>query len=219
MPELKPDMPKGVQIGDFIVGRFIKSDWSRFFPWENWDHVALITRVNPLTVIEASGIILQRADKKSGKSEIREGVVEYEFLKPRTVINLDGSKNHEGNLWLTKDLMAMQWARPKFPSPLREIDYWKVPWKKRKIISELGARKRAVAYARSQVGDPHSLLISKRSTTQWYCSLLVFKAYSRTVTNMYLESYEPISGFHVTPEDLVQSKRSEVYYSWSRNNP
>ena len=221
----KPDIPSDVQAGDFIVGRYAKSEWSRFFPWEEWDHAALITRVDPLTVIEASGIILQRK-ASGGKEEIREGVVEYEFQKPRTITNMNGTENADGNLGLKDDLKAMLWLRPVFPNPLRETDHWLIPWRQRKIIRESEARKRTIQYARSQVGDPFKLSLlantrfsaSKKDENEWYCSLLIFKSYSRTITNMFLESYEPHTGFFVTSEDLVQSKRSCIYHSWSRKS-
>lgn len=221
----KPDIPEGVQIGDFLVGKFTKSEWSRFFPWENWDHASLVSNIDPLMVIEASGIILQREDKKKGKKEIREGVVEYEFLKPRMVDMIDGTKK-PGNVWLQDTLEEVLWLRPLFPQPLREIDQQSVPWRKRKIITPQEARRRVVAYARRQLGEPFKLSVwrntkftaSKRDENEWYCSLVVFKAYSRTVTNMYLESYEPTAGFFVMPEDLVQSKRSIVYHHWINEN-
>ena len=216
----EPDIPEEVQIGDFIVGRYTASEWSRYFPWENWDHAALVTGVDPLTIIEASGIILQRRGKETGKEEIREGVVEYEFLRQRTVKNLDGSKNPDGNLWLKDDLIEALWLQPVFPDPLREIAHWKVPWRKRGRITETQARQRAVAFARSQIGEPFSISLKahKWNTQRWYCSLLIFKAYSRTVTNIYLESYEPAAGWYVTPEDLSQSRRSTAYHHWVNGN-
>ena len=93
----KPNIPETVDVGDFIVARYTSSQWSRYLPWENWNHVALVSKLNPLKVIEVTGIILQKADKKNKKKEIREGVVEYEFEKPRTVTLLDGTKNKNGN--------------------------------------------------------------------------------------------------------------------------
>ena len=218
----RPDIPTSVQVGDFLVAKYRKSEWSRFFPWENWDHAALITDTNPLTVIEAGGIILQRKDKKNRQSEIREGVTEYEFNKPRNVAMINGEVNPDGNLWLRDDVMEMLWLKPVFPHPLREISHRKVPWRKRKIITESQAKKRAVVYARQHIGEPFKLSpfknakfsASKWDEDEWYCSLLIFKSYSRSITNMYLESYEPFSGFFVTPEDLVQSKRSMMYHHW-----
>ncbi len=219
----RPDIPHGVQIGDFIVGRFVQSDWSRYFPWEDWDHAAMITKTEPLTIIESSGIILQRENVQKQKQEIREGVVEYEFQQPRIVINIDQSQNLRGNLWQNDDLIAMLWLRPTFPMPLRAMDHWSIPWRKRAVISEHEARKRAVAYARSQLGEPHNIWISKRNTKEWYCSYLIYKAYSRTVTNMYLETYPPtivntLPFGHVTPEDLVQSNRSESFHEWHKTD-
>ena len=217
----KPDIPAGVKVGDFLVARYLTSEWSRFFPWEDWDHAALVTRVKPLTIVESSGIILQRKDKRSKKEEIREGVVEYEFSKPRIVQNLDGSKNADGNLWLKSDLVEILWLRPVFPNPLREMDHWKKSWKKRRHITEAEARKRAVAFARSQVGEPFNISIKahKWNTKIWYCSLLIFKSYSRTVTNMRLENYKPAAGWYVVPEDLVKSKRSTIYHRWFNQQP
>ena len=212
----KPDVPKGVKIGDFLVGRFTSSQWSRYLPWEDWDHAALVTQTKPLRVIEVSGIALQENNtNKITKSK-------HEFLKPHTIKIPDDEKKYQCNLWLADNLVEVQWLKPVFPQPLRSIAHKKVPWKKRKIITEAEARKRAVAYARYQLGEPFKLSLfksAKKSATkwdeqEWYCSLLIFKSYSRTVTNMYLESYEPLSGFFVTPEDLVQSRRSAVYHRW-----
>jgi hypothetical protein len=217
----KPDIPKGVQIGDFLVARYTSSQWSRHLPWEDWDHSALITETNPLKVIEVSGIMLHENNtKKIFKN--KQGVVEYEFLKPRTIKIPDDKKTYRGNLWLSDNLVEVQWLKPIFPKPLRSMAHNKVPWKKRRKITETQARKGAIAYARHQLGKPFKLSLFKSaeySATkwdegEWYCSLLIFKSYSRTVTNMYLESYEPLSGFFVTPEDLVQSKRSVVYHKW-----
>jgi len=210
-----------VQIGDFIVAKFADSEWSRYLKWEDWDHAALVTQLNPLKIIEVSGIILQKADKNEGKKEIREGVVEYEFKKPRTVTRLDGTKNPNCNLWLLDSLLKIKWVRPLFPNPIHEMDKWYVRHSKRKIITEQEARSRAVKYARNQLGEPFSIAASKWSESKWYCSLLVYKSYSRTVTGMYLETYgRPYdfrSGPMVTPEDLIDSPFSEEYFEWEKN--
>ena len=92
-------VPKNIQVGDFVVARYKTSQWSRYLPWEDFDHVALVSQINPLKIIEVSGIILQKEDKKNNKEEIREGVVEYEFKEQRSIILLDGTKNPNGNLW------------------------------------------------------------------------------------------------------------------------
>lgn len=218
----KPDIPRSVQIGDFIVARHEHSDWNRHIPWEDWGHAALVSGLNPLRVIETSGIILQSADRKLKKKEVREGVVEYEFKKPRTVIRLDGTKNKYGNLWLLEDLTDVMWLKPVFPDPLREIAKSRFPWTRRKKITESQARKRAVAFARMQIGEPFKLSpfknaehsATKWDENEWYCSLLIYKAYSRTVTNMRLESSIKPPGFFVTPEDLVDSRRSVVCHIW-----
>jgi hypothetical protein len=213
-------IPKTVKIGDFVVARYNSSQWSRYLPWENWDHVALVSQLNPLKVIEVTGIILQTKDKKTKKKEIREGVIEHEFKKPRIVTLLDGTKNKNGNLWLLDNLLEIKWLRPVFPNRIREIDKWYILWSKRKIITEQEARRRVVKYAKKQLGEPFSHLASKWSESKWYCSLLIYKSYSRTVTGMYLEkygqSYDFRAGPLVTPEDLVDSPRSKVYFTWKK---
>jgi len=215
-----PGIPATVEVGDFIVARYTSSQWSRYLPWEGWDHVAIVSQLNPLKVIEVTSIILQKADKKNKKEEIREGVVEYEFKKPRTVTLVNGTENKNGNLWLLDDLVEIKWLKPVFPNPIREIDKWYVSRSKRKIITEQEARIRAVKYARNQLNEPYSILATKWSESKWYCSLLIYKSYSRTVTDMYLENYGGSNGLlegpMVTPEDLVDSPRSQVYSSWKR---
>lgn len=86
-------VPENVQIGDFVVARYKTSQWFRYLPWENFDHAALVYQINPLKIIEVSGIVLQKEDKKNNKREIREGVDEYEFKKQRAITLLDGTKN------------------------------------------------------------------------------------------------------------------------------
>lgn len=216
----KPQIPKNIEISDFVVARFKSSVWADYLPWEDWHHVGMISQLEPLTVIEVSGILLQNKDKKSDKEEIREGVVEYEMGKKRTVKLLDGTKNTNGNLWLLDDLLETAWLKPIFPNPTREIAKWYVPWLKRKIITEKEARKRAVEYARKQLGEPYSIATSKWNESKWYCSLLIYKSYSRSVTGMYLEtygrSYDIKAGPMVTPEDLVDSPRSQIYFTWKK---
>ncbi|MDZ4217165.1 MAG: YiiX/YebB-like N1pC/P60 family cysteine hydrolase, partial [Candidatus Gracilibacteria bacterium] len=102
-----------------------------------------------------------------------------------------------------------------FSGTIREMAPSNIPRKKRQVITEDEARKRAVEYARQQLGEPYSLLATKWSEDKWYCSLLVYKSYSRTVTGMYLEDYDDLrAGFFVTPEDLIDSPRSKVYFTW-----
>lgn len=213
-------VPEKVQIGDFLVAHYKSSQWSRYLPWEDFDHAALVSQLNPLKVIEVSGILLQKADEKNGKEEVREGVVEYELKKKRTINLLDGSENVNGNLWMLDDLLEVRWLKPIFPNPIRETDKWYVLRSKRKIISENEARKRAVDYARKQLNEPYSILASKWSESKWYCSLLIYKSYSRTVTGMYLETYgysfDLYAGPMVTPEDLVDSPRSQTYFIWKK---
>ncbi len=213
-------IPDYTKIGDFVVARFKSSEWANHLPWEDWHHVGIISQLEPLKVIEVSGILLQKNDKKTGKKEIREGVVEYEMRKRRTVALLDKTKSANGNLWLLDDLLETAWLRPVFPNPVREIAKWYVPRFKRKIITENEARKRAVAYAREQLGEPYSITATKWSESKWYCSLLIYKSYSRTITDMYLEtygrSYDIKAGPMVTPEDLADSPRSQTYFSWKK---
>lgn len=215
-----PQIPKDVKIGDFVVAKFRSSVWANHLPWEDWHHVGIVSQLEPLKVIEVSGILLQKEDKKSGKKEIREGVVEYEMRKQRTIVLLDGKKSTNGNLWLSDDLLETAWLKPIFPNPVREIDKWCVPWYKRKIITEDEARKRAIAYARKQIGEPYSITATKWSESKWYCSLLIYKSYSRSVTGMYLETYGRLydikAGPMVTPEDLADSPRSQVYFTWKK---
>lgn len=215
-----PQIPNDVQIGDFVVARFKNSSWADYLPWEDWHHVGMISQLEPLKIIEVSGILLQKKDKKSNKDEVREGVVEYEMGKKRTITLLDGTKNANANLWLLDDLLETAWLRPVFPNPTRETDAWYKPWILRKIITEKEARKRAVAYSRKQLSEPYDIATSKWNESKWYCSLLIYKSYSRTVTGMYLEtygrSYDIHAGPMVTPEDLVDSPRSRVYFTWKK---
>ena len=131
-----------------------------------------------------------------------------------------GIKNKNGNLWLLDNLVEVKWLRPVFPNPIREIGKWYVLRSKRKIITKQEARIRAVKYAKNQLGEPFSIMASKWNESKWYCSLLIYKSYSRTVTGMYLETYgrsnDLRSGPIVTPEDLLDSPYSEVYFSWKK---
>jgi len=130
----KPQIPDDIKIGDFVVARFKSSSWADYFPWEDWHHVGMISQLEPLKVIEVSGIFLQKKDKKADKEEIREGISEYEMSKKRTIILLDGTKNTNANLWLLDDLLETAWLRPVFPNPIREIDTWYKPWILRKKL-------------------------------------------------------------------------------------
>lgn len=215
-----PQVPNNIEIGDFVVAKFKSSIWADYLPWEDWHHVGMISQIKPLKVIEVSGILLQKRDKKNGKEELREGVVEYEMEKKRTIALLDETKNTNGNLWILDDLLETAWLKPIFPNPIREIDKWYVPWFKRKIITEEEARKRAVIYAREQLGESYGIMATKWSESIWYCSLLIYKSYSRSVTGMYLETYgrsfDIKAGPMVTPEDLVDSPRSQVFFTWKK---
>ena len=216
----KPQIPDDIQIGDFVVARFKSSSWANYLPWEHWHHVGMISQLEPLSVIEVSGILLQKKDEKSNQKEVREGVIEYEMTKNRIITLLDGTKNTNGNLWLTDDLLETAWLRPVFPKPIREIDKWYKPWITRKIITEKEARKRSVAYARKQLSEPYEIATRKWNESKWYCSLLIYKSYSRAITGMYLEtygrSYDIKAGPMVTPEDLIDSPRSHIYFTWKK---
>lgn len=216
----RPQIPNNIQIGDFVVARFQSSSWADYIPWEDWHHVGMISQLEPLKIIEVSGILLQEKNEELNKEEIHEGVVEYEMGRKRTITLLDGTKNSNANSWLLSDLIETSWLKPVFPKPIRETDKWYKPWIARKIITEKEARKRAVAYSRKQLGEPYDIATSKWNESKWYCSLLIYKSYSRTVTGMCLEtygrSYDIKAGPMVTPEDLVDSPRSRVYFTWKK---
>jgi len=217
----KPQIPENVEIGDIIVVRYTHSDWAKNLPWEGWHHAAIVSKIDPLTIIEAVG-------RNIGKQ--LEGPTEVSF-KDSVCFGRAG-----------ENLIKMKWLKPVFPDPIREIDKKEVKRSERKIISKVEARQRAVNYARDQIGEPYKLkfkelwemrakavdLLANDSATkwdenEWYCSLLIFKAYSRTVTGMYLENYsaddvnDPDPGFFVTPEDIVNSRNSEIYHTWSES--
>lgn len=196
-----PKIPDNVQIGDFIVARYRSSRWAKLLPWEDWHHAALVSQTNPLTLIEAIG------PNSKGQSS---GPAEVLFKE-----SAGWSKN--------KDLVKIKWLRPKFPNPIRETGKADTPRQKRKIITEKEARSRAVAYAKKQIGEDYSISASKWDEDQWYCSLLIYKSYSRTVSDMYLEDYNDPddwrAGPKVTPEDLVDSPGSEAYFTWTHKDP
>lgn len=190
---IKLPQQKDIQIGDILVAKYNSSRWARWLPWENWHHAALISKTNPLTIIEAVG---------KNSLEQWSGPCEIEFWE-------------SVGFGKAKDIKEIRWLRPVFPDPLREMDSWHVPRSKRKIITQDEARKRVIAYARKQLDEPYVPASSKWDESSWYCSLLIYKSYSRTVTGMYLESYDDIrAGFFVTPEDLLDSKRTEEYFAW-----
>lgn len=186
-----------IQIGDVLVAKYNSSRWARWLPWENWHHAALISKTNPLTIIEAVG---------KNSEEQWTGPTEIKFWK-------------SVGFGKAKGIKEIRWLKPIFPSPLREMDSWFIPRSKRKIITENEARKRVVGYARKQLGEPYAPASGKWNENSWYCSLLIYKSYSRTITGMYLESYDDIrAGFFVTPEDLLDSKRTEEYSTWEYQN-
>jgi hypothetical protein len=222
------EIPKNIEIGDIIAVRYKTSQWGNYFPYEDWHHIAIVSKLHPLTIIEAVGEIQKKQDQPAGPYEIT-------FNKA-----LGFGKSQEA-------IIKMKWLKPKFPTPLREMSDKK--WSERKIISEEEARKRVVNYARSQIGDNYKLSkntwkqltnkqvdlsannATKWDENEWYCSLLIFKSFSRTLTNMYLEVYDLRnekgektllgnirSGFFVTPEDIVDSSRTQAYFTWYRKN-
>lgn len=189
-----------IQIGDFIVSRYSSSRWARYLRWENWHHAALISRIKPLTIIEAIG------PNTIGQWE---GPAEVRF-------------DQSAGFGRSKDLEEIKFLRPIFPNPIREIAHWSIPRSERKILTEKKARERVVDYARLQVSqkENYNILATKWTEKRWYCSLIVYKSYSRTVTGMYLEDYGIIrAGVYVTPEDLIDSPRSEEYFSWQKGQP
>ena len=185
-----------IQIGDILVSRYQFSDWANRFPWEDWHHVALVTKINPLTIIEAVG------QNEKGQSE---GPTEILFEDSIAFGKAD-------------DLQDIVWLRPIFPNPIRGMESRWVRSSRRKIISEMEARKRVVGFARDQIGEPYTWQATKWSEGRWYCSLLIYKSYSRSVTDMYLETYLAVrGGFFVTPEDILKSKRTQRYFAWPAN--
>ena len=186
-----------IQIGDILIARYDSSKWARFLPWENWHHAAIVSNINPLTIIEAAG---------HNTEEQWAGPAEVAFVES---VGFGKAKN----------IREIRWLKPIFPDPLREIDSWKTPRSKRATITEAEARKRIITYARKQLKEPYSPTASKWNENAWYCSLLIYKSYSRTITGMYIESYDDIrAGYLVTPEDLLDSKRTKEYFSWKYNN-
>lgn len=224
-------VPKGAKVGDILIARYETSEWA--MPWDDWHHAAIVVNLDPLEIVEVSGVHKP----------------EYPSEKPGPQRKLFAEAPMWGKAHEWDPLVKIKWIRPVFPNPIREIDKKEVPRSERKIISEDEARKRAVDYALAQEGEPYKLsadprdlwqmragsvdllandVATKWDENEWYCGLLVFKAYSRTVTDMYLENYtyeqvafdpdgyvEMLSpGFFVTPEDILESKRSEPYYTW-----
>lgn len=186
-----------IQKGDIVIARYNSSQWAHFLPWENWHHAALVSDTSPLKLIEAVG------PNSEGQWPGPAKVLFYESV----------------GFGKAKGIKEIIWLKPIFPHPLREIDSWRVPISKRKIITPSEAKRRIVNYAHQQLGEKYTLATSKWSESSWYCSLLIYKSYSRTVTGMYLESHEDIrAGFFVTPEDILKSKRTEEYFSWIYKN-
>jgi uncharacterized protein YycO len=206
---MRPDIPSGVKKGDFLVVRYTHSEWAQY--WDDWHHAGLIVNTSPITVVEATGLVLQKKDKRTNKEEIREGVVKYEFEKQRWVDKIDGIKI-KGNLYLGSDVIEIKWVRPRFRNPLREKGHWLTPVIMKKILTETVARSLVVSYALAQMGEPFTIATTKFHTGYWYCSKLIFKSYTMTLYNMNMET-KPV-GIWVTPEDLVDSRKTEVYHTW-----
>lgn len=178
-----------------MVSKYKRSRWADLLPWENWRHAALVSKLNPLTIIEAAG------KNSIGQSE---GPAEVAFKE-----SVGFGRAH--------DIRGISWLRPVFPNPLREIDSWRVPRSKRRIITEEEARKRVVKYAQEQIGEPYTLAATKWRESAWYCSSLIYKSYSRAITGMYIEDYSGVgAGFFVTPGDLLESKRTDEYFMWKK---
>jgi hypothetical protein len=205
----KPDIPQGVKKGDFLIVRYTHSEWAQY--WDDWHHAGLIVKTNPLTVIEATGLELQTENIKASKEELREGVVKYEFEKQRWLSKSDGTKI-KGNLYLGSDVVEIKWVRPRFRNPIREKGHWMTPAILKKKLAETEARKRIVSFALGQLGEPYTVQTTKWHTGYWYCSKLIYKSYTMTLHSMNMETTP--SGFWVTPEDLLDSRRTEVYHTW-----
>jgi len=214
---MKIEVPKNVKVGDIIVAKYEKSNLN-YVSWEDYHHAALVSEINPLKIIEAVG----------GEKGDREGVKEVLFSESRNFGQSDS------------EIEKIVWLKPKFPKVIREKKIW---WEFMPEISEIEARQKAVDYARQQIGEPYSIdpqIATKNQEKVWYCSLLIFKSYSRTVANMYLESKPLIetddedgeidvdeitfrtcvakikNGPMVTPEDLVKSTKTIIYHEWKK---
>ena len=58
-----------IKIGDILVAKYNSSRWARWLPWENWYHAALISKKDPLTIIEAVG--KNSEDQGAGPTEVK----------------------------------------------------------------------------------------------------------------------------------------------------
>lgn len=186
-----------IEIGDMLVSRYDKSAWAGYFPWEDWHHAALINKTYPLTIIEAAGP--NSENQWPGPAEV-----------------LFESSVGFGK---AKEIQEIVWLKPVFPNPIREITSKQIQRSKRKIITLNEARRRIIAYAQQQLDELYTLASSKWNENSWYCSSLIYKSYSRTITDMHLETHDDIrAGFFVTPEDLLNSKKTKQYFSWQYKN-
>ena len=193
-------IPPNVRAGDIIVARYKESKVGGNIPWEDWDHAAIVVKINPLTIVEAVG------ENNGGQPP---GPVEILFSE-----SIGFGK-------AGKNLVKMKWLQPIFPRTIRQYAKWYVPWVFREKIIESKAREFVVAYAIEQAKnkEPYNEFATKWDENEWYCSLLVYKSFSKTITGMYLEDYsKKFAGTHVTPEDLVDSKRTQVYFTWTRTD-
>ena len=200
----KPSLPyDDIKVWDIIVARYDDKSWTKYTIWEWYNHAWIISKVDwkNFSIIES---VWKVATPPWWPKE-------YPF-------------NKSSFAWSPAELILL---RPKFPNPIREKWKWYIPRIFHKIITEDEARKRVVEYARDQIWEPYSHLSSKWNDEEWYCSKLVFKAYSMIVTWMHIESYHyPLVSFSkklsswyaVTPEDLIDSKRTEKYYHFTRND-
>ena len=197
--------PDNIEISDIIVAKFKTSDvWN--IPWENWHHAWLISEINwdEIKIIEAP----------------------WKITKPPT---WPIEKNIKESLFWRKDLIELLLLKPKFSKIIRKKGSWHIPTIFKKKLSEKEARSAVIKYARNQIWEEYTIWTTKWNDKSWYCSKLVFKSYSMTLDRMYLESYDfpslwilPVARilktmsfwFYVTPEDLVDSKRTVAYYNF-----
>lgn len=198
-----------IQIGDIVVVRYIEWEWQieNKLSWENWHHAWLVSEIwkNNIKVIETPWDI-------------------YQWKLP--AIWPVENNFYWNSLYTWKDVKEIIFLKPKFPNPIREKWKWYVPRIFHKIISEIVARKRVIKYAKNQIWEPYSFVSSKWNENEWYCSKLLFKAYSMTIYDMYLETYHfPFLSWDwkfsswpwVTPEDLVDSRKTISYYHYIKN--
>ena len=198
-----PNLPfDQLLIWDIIVVKYEEWSIQKKFPWENWHHAWLISEIDweYIKFIEAPWY------------------TNWEDKPPIWPIE---SLFEENKLYIWDDVKEILLLKPKFPKTIRKKWSWIIPRLLQRILSEDEAREEVVEYARNQIWKEYNELSSKWDNDEYYCSKLVFKSYSMTIIWMHLEVYHSpffsvfwkLSSWPtVTPEDLVESKKTEIYY-------